>query len=403
MDVLGRRASSIPQPGSRDGSDERGAVAIIVAVFVVVAVLLLALVVDRGRAYVVRAQLQNSVDAAALAGGYELCPFGNPTSAATTYAQLNGLQVGYFLVDAPQGGGYVNVRAGEVLPTFFAPFAGTNELSVAAQATAADNCTSSYALYAGTVSYENSGGNLIKGSVYSADSIKITGQTSVWGTVDVVGGGCTSSCNIKDENGAPLAVSNLPSPAVSPTCYAYRIGLDRPGTTSCSPVLAGTGVVQGLPTAAPGRVDGTGLNVAKCTVGATWQTANPGGTFLDCGTNDVVITASFDGTGLNAIRTSGSITIDAAVTLGSSTRPVLLYTTSAKSTKQDPAINVKGSASLNLFGYAYAPNGLVYSGGQGNIQWTGVLIANGIDMNGTGSDGGSPAFLALEPNPVLIQ
>ena len=66
--------------------EDRGAVAVIVAVFMIVAMILLAFVVDRGRIYVERAQLQNAVDSAALAAVQETCA--NPINDASVVRQV---------------------------------------------------------------------------------------------------------------------------------------------------------------------------------------------------------------------------------------------------------------------------------------------------------------------------
>ncbi len=72
----------------------------------------------------------------------------------------------------------------------------------------------------------------------------------------------------------------------------------------------------------------------------------------------VSITTSFNplgtnGRSLHSIQTSGAINLDASVTLGDASHPVLLYSSSTSlTTKQNPAINVKGSSAFYLYGYA---------------------------------------------------
>ena len=74
------------------GKSEEGGVAILVAILMVALCGFVALVVDAGTLFVQRTQLQQAVDAAALAGAQDiLAPGGNSPNKALAYAQLNGL------------------------------------------------------------------------------------------------------------------------------------------------------------------------------------------------------------------------------------------------------------------------------------------------------------------------
>lgn len=129
-------------------TDERGAVAIIVAVAMVVVLGFTAVAIDLGRLQVERAQLQNGADAAALAAAQtcaaSTCTPATATTVATTYSNANALdgassavaslptptsvRVETTVKDAATGAGS--------LATVFAPVLGIDSLEAGARATA---------------------------------------------------------------------------------------------------------------------------------------------------------------------------------------------------------------------------------------------------------------------------
>lgn len=84
MSMRGRTAESI--------KGEAGAVAIVVALFLVVLLSVAALVVDLGLLYHTDRELQTAADAAALAGAWELPAFSVAEEVAVNYAGLNDVQ-----------------------------------------------------------------------------------------------------------------------------------------------------------------------------------------------------------------------------------------------------------------------------------------------------------------------
>src|SRR5581483_11888399 len=78
---------------ARFRNDESGFVAVLVALSLVVLVGFSAMVIDSGVLFVNRTQIQKAVDAAALAGAYDLAPgsAGNKDADAKTYAGYNGV------------------------------------------------------------------------------------------------------------------------------------------------------------------------------------------------------------------------------------------------------------------------------------------------------------------------
>lgn len=74
---------------SRDGQDtEQGAVTVLVALFMVVFLMFVALVIDVGMVYAEQAQLQNGADAAALAAAQQCAKAGATTCSASTVQSL---------------------------------------------------------------------------------------------------------------------------------------------------------------------------------------------------------------------------------------------------------------------------------------------------------------------------
>lgn len=374
----------------RPATDDRGAVAIIVAVFAVAALVLLAFVIDRGRIYSERANLQNAVDSAALAAAQVFCGgTGDPVTIAQQYTALNAS-----LTDLPQvvvstgNTSYVNVQASRPLELVFGPFAGAEAVGVAAQATASKSCTSGYAVFAGTNGFTDSGGMTINGSIYSDGDAKITSAANsvVDGSIDYA-----SNCNGCDKAKLPdgSQTPTYPSDSKSTRCFAYEIGLDRPdpNTTGCAGEDSNVGAIQSL----------TFTGTCPSDIDATWFAANSGVQALNC-TGDVDISAWDSSAALIAVKASGQITIDGQFTIGTMAKPVILYSESSSR-----GVEIKGNSDLDLYGYLYVPQGEVYVGGSSNLAWTGSVIADEVDINGTGSGGGTVAFLALDPEVRLIQ
>lgn len=165
---------------------DRGAVAIIVALFMVAAMILLAFVIDRGRIYVARAQLQNAVDAAALAGAQEFCVSGgNASAVASQYALSNGVSNPAITVQAGTVS-YINVRASEPLQLFFGPFASADSATVAAQATASRSCQVIYRFVADTkVEFTGNNTDLRDERIYGGECFSATGTGNQFGVIAV--------------------------------------------------------------------------------------------------------------------------------------------------------------------------------------------------------------------------
>lgn len=381
---------------------DQGAVAIIAVIFVLVMMILLAFVVDRGLVYAQRAQLQNAVDSAALAAAQEfVCNEVHESTArqvALDYSGFNDVDsadpLNTVVVTVSEGASanYINVQASRPRALVFGPFARTDSVGVAAQATAKVPCNSGYAVFAGNLGFGDSGGMTLTGSIYSDGSLKITSNANsiVDGSLDYVTD-CQGCDKASLPDGTTTPTNNVASK--TPRCYAYEIGLDRPSpnTTGCTGDDNRAGVIQALPV----------TDEANCSVvDNAWVSAHTG--LVNCTTagQEVKISATnFDGSGLKGIKTTGQITLDAPdLTIGTKTQPVVLY-----SEATDRGVEIKGSNRLMMYGYLYAPAGQVYVGGSARLSWFGSVIAQDVTINGTGSGGGTVGFEALYSEVRLIQ
>jgi putative Flp pilus-assembly TadE/G-like protein len=145
---------------SRAASDEEGQVILLTALAMVMLLVMVALVVDIGKAYLVQRQLQAGVDAAALAGAQHLPVASEATLVAQEYGPMVGSKNEVLtgsnvtstvtmrcVQDAPgcqpASGNYnaVNVKATSDVDLLFARVIGIKKLKVKASATACSPCT----------------------------------------------------------------------------------------------------------------------------------------------------------------------------------------------------------------------------------------------------------------------
>jgi hypothetical protein len=145
---------------SRVRGDESGQVLILAALAMAMMLVMVALVVDIGKAYLVQRQLQAGVDAAALAGAQHLPISSEATQVAQEYGPSTGgrneVDIGENITTTvttrcvqsapgcnPTASEYnaVNVKATSDVSLLFARILGINKLHVKAQATACSPCT----------------------------------------------------------------------------------------------------------------------------------------------------------------------------------------------------------------------------------------------------------------------
>lgn len=117
--------------------NQKGSVAVIVGLAMTMLLGFSAIVIDVGALYLNRVQLNNMVDAAALAGAREFLPDagGSPVSMAQAYAALNGRKAGdSVIIDTSNM--RITVSATRQVDLFFARIFGMNSSQVTASATA---------------------------------------------------------------------------------------------------------------------------------------------------------------------------------------------------------------------------------------------------------------------------
>lgn len=118
--------------------DQRGAVAALLGLLVVPLFIVLGLAIDGARAYLLKAKLQQAIDAAGLAGGQALGT-GDPDEAIQMYFDANypgdflGGQIDAFDVTIDQTAGTVTVDATATIPTAFMRVAGIPDVTVNAR------------------------------------------------------------------------------------------------------------------------------------------------------------------------------------------------------------------------------------------------------------------------------
>ncbi len=161
-------------------SDE-GAIAPLVAILLVVLLGFVAIGVDMGYLYVERTQLQQGVDAAALAGAQEI-GVGDSGSMAAAYAASNGIAGGEITANqsasAYAAGDAWTVSAQRQASTFFAPILGLGSTSpVGATATAVKSPAKTakvmpYGLWAGNIS----GPYTVSGSLVTSNDLEYRGN-----------------------------------------------------------------------------------------------------------------------------------------------------------------------------------------------------------------------------------
>lgn len=117
---------------------ETGAIAIIVALFLVALLVVAALVIDLGLLYQTKRELQTAADAGALAGAWELPKVGAAESVAFTYAGKNDVQAPETDASTPYSGDptKIEVVCTRTVPLTFARVIGHSASVVSARAVA---------------------------------------------------------------------------------------------------------------------------------------------------------------------------------------------------------------------------------------------------------------------------
>jgi Flp pilus assembly protein TadG len=291
---FGRGKIRVPETQWRRRFDERGAVAVVVAILMLVITAFAGLVIDVGSWYLTKAQLQNAADAAALAGAHYLP--NNPTSAAAAAQSLAADNVSGATVTSvtPYGGSSseIQVTVSRRGTVSLASVLGISAPTITATAVAEATPGTGSFIYAGStacnaISIINSGSLDISTTVWSNGGITAVNS----GTVDVTG-------NVDVGNSSCSFPGSLTPPGA--TDVATYIGWPEP-----------------LPTVAQGNLPSSCSTASLTIVGSSWLSSNPPGMYCTTGTITIVDSGSFSFDGYEFVSESTSSTAINVVNSGS--------------------------------------------------------------------------------------
>lgn len=395
--------TSGPSDAERDG--ERGAVAILVALFMLIFITLLAFVVDVGTVFATRNQLQNAADAAALAavrdlplasGSCATAPNSTACATARTFAANNGVPNALMSVVAPYGGNpnSVEVITSQQVRFVFGPIIGQNGRIVTARAVATKSAAAGggYAVYAGNRVNFNGGGS---------DTATITGSVFGGGSG---GGTCNSACPLDVPNGVGKVVV-IDGDAFSPVTPGMKANADITvdgvvkhasqvdSATTTDPVAYATqvGLIDVMNQyLAAGPTVAAPVSGGDCDINLSNTTTYPTSTKVITCAGEATLTGTAH-PNLKLITATNGIEIDTNV--GSAGNVVILSTSKAGGSA------VKPERDVVVFGTIYAPFGEVRTDGQSFTLNQGRIIARDFLQNGNG--GGFSASTVDDPYAQL--
>jgi Flp pilus assembly protein TadG len=377
-------------------------VAIIVALFAITAMILLAFVVDRGRIYVKQTQLQNAVDAAALAAAQDICMGAgyDPPERAKEYAVSNGVASRANVTVSPDpwvetsAEGTVNVRASETLPMAFGAFVNVPAVTVATQATVQRTCIVFYNIVAKrTVVF--SGTNQTGGSIYAGECFRAqdsNGNPSNAGSVSFERVVVSSPRTLADGTPAGQALCGTsvgtfpidPEDVVDEPVYNEVLDFDGLAATVAGPLIT---AVQ----------DNGSRWVGECKDVPVQDSQEPwvSGLDIEC-TGGATIT-------IPSVSYSGSIVADGRIDMSGSTvltgANQLIYTSFTTDQNQS-AISYQGNIGPGVT--LYAPNGQVRQA-SATVTFDGRILADEIEFKGAGSQVATGIPVRDPQTPKLIQ
>ncbi len=339
----------------RQRGDDSGAVAVIVAVFVFFVVFaVLALVADMGRAYTVKAQLQNAADSAALAAARDLSNTATAKSTAVTYAGVNGQTITTADVTTPYLGdsSAVRVVVKQRMPLLFLGLLGKPYMDISATATAAATSSAGYAVFAGH-DFTTNGGIQVVGALYAGAAATFNGTNAL-----VTGG--VDAFTISANGNNTLEPQHQGVALITPAQYATTIGL--------------TAAIAALPT---GSARAT--YASDCTIDTNWYATHATIQVIDCGGQATVTDDPPIGHPLRAIIANNEIQLNPKgnnrFAFGSTTNSFLFYSKVSNVTLKPHG--------MDLYGTIYAPGGLVQGDSSASVHAHGRIIAKDVTLNGT--------------------
>lgn len=361
---------------------DRGAVAVVVAVFAVVAMILLAFVVDRGMIYAERAQLQNAADAAALAAVQETCGSaahneGQARTTAVNYLRDNGINLSPIVVngslkvpyqvivqDGPLDGTTgVSVAVEARSASIFGGFAGVQSSTVAARGSATRPCSETFRIIANSSATFTGSGSSVNG-VYGGDCFSTGANAGVsFGTVAVRQVAGSTYCGPSYTTGPITDARDVARPL-------YGINLTLSSVASSSGVTARIAVIKASPSTWVGTC--ADLNQAQ---GDEEPWVNNRDAYCTGSANVTVPGVAYSG---SVVAEDGDISLAGSTNLNGTNQ--LIYTSSSSST----ALVYKGDIGAGVT--LYAPNGQVVDNGANTMN--GRILADQIKWAGAGASTG---------------
>ncbi len=349
----------------KNGQNEAGQALVLVALLMVVLMGFAALVIDVGMLYFTTGNMQNTVDAAALAGAQDLPNENTAIITAENYAELNGAERSNTTVTTPYKGdsNKIEVVITKNIQYSFARVLGFTDADVSARAVAEKSGMGggpfNYTVFSGDPDFTlnfNGSNTTIGGSAHSNYKFSINGSNQeITGSAEAV-----STFNMNGSN-----------QTISGTCQASKI------TTNGSNIKIGNKINSSAPwidmpdfsdiIQAEAEAAGQAYSGNKTYNGSNLNIDSP----IYINGNLTVNGSNFTGKGV--VLVSGDITFNGS-NLSSSGASVCFYS-------EDGDITINGS-NIMLDGLVYAPSGTIKMNGS-NQTVNGRVIGNKVTFNGS--------------------
>lgn len=324
--------------------DEQGTAVVILAISLTLLMALVAIVVDVGKIYVTRAEIQSAVDLAALAGAQQLPNAAGAAQVTLEYAAKNGLTPSDLEITFTDENRSIQVTGTRNITFTFARLIGMTNLDVPASATAASvniGGAFEYALYSGSTTATlsvNGSSQYIRGHAHSNQKLNFNGSNlTVTGRAEAVD---TLTINGSDIN-VGEQISNAPFVPMPDFADTIREQAEAGGQSYIGNKTFNSSDIR---MDSPIYVEGN-LNVN-------------GSKFVGTGT----------------IVATGSITFNGSNLTNSGTDALCFYSRSGN-------ITVNGS-NATIYGILYAPGGTITLNGSNQTVY-GRVIGDQVNSNGS--------------------
>jgi Flp pilus assembly protein TadG len=280
----------------RRRGDERGAVAVLVALMLPFLLGMAGLAVDVGSWYLTQGQLQAAADAAALAGAADLP---SSPSGADTYAQTIAAKDASGATATPTtpyngSSSEIKVTLSEPGSLWFSSVLGIKAPTITASAVAESTPSTGNFIYAGSTSC---------GAIGITNSGTLDVSTTIWSN-----GGITAV-----NSGTIDVTGNVD---VGASSCSFPSSLTPPGATD---VTGYSGWPEPLPTTGQGNLPSSCSTASISIVGSSWLSSNPAGMYCTTGTITIVDSGSYSFDGYEFISESTSSDAISVVNSGSGT------------------------------------------------------------------------------------